>query len=150
MSRACQVDPPAARTYRAPVSTPAVTHRGGCHCGAVRFSVRAPAQLPLTLCNCSICAMTGFEHLIVPATDFTLEQGEGALVEYRFNTRQARHLFCGTCGVKSFYVPRSHPDGVSVNARCLDPETVRGSTRTDFDGAHWEDAIGGLDGATGS
>ena len=132
------------------MSTPFVTHRGGCHCGAVRFSVRAPAHLPITLCNCSVCAMTGFEHLIVPATDFVLETPDEALREYRFNTRQARHLFCGTCGIKSFYVPRSHPDGVSVNVRCLDPSRITGSTRTPFDGAHWEDSVDGLAGATGT
>ena len=38
----------------------------------------------------------------------------------------ARHLFCRHCGVKSFYVPRSNPDGFSVNVRCLDPRTIMG------------------------
>ena len=102
-----------------PVS-PDTTHAGGCHCGRVRFEVVAPARLHVLDCTCSVCCMTGFLHLIVPAAHFRLLQGEDALVEYRFNTGTARHLFCGTCGVKSFYVPRSHPDGVDVNARCLD------------------------------
>ena len=102
-----------------PVS-PDTTYDGGCHCGRVRFQVVAPARLHVLDCTCSVCRMTGFLHLIVPATRFRLLQGEDALVEYRFNTGTARHLFCGTCGVKSFYVPRSHPDGVDVNARCLD------------------------------
>lgn len=102
-----------------PVS-PDTTHAGGCHCGRVRFEVVAPARLHVLDCTCSVCRMTGFLHLIVPATRFRLLQGEDALVEYRFNTGTARHLFCGTCGVKSFYVPRSHPDGVDINARCLD------------------------------
>lgn len=101
-----------------------ITHRGGCHCGAVRFEVEAPARLRVLDCNCSLCRMTAFQHLIVPAARFRLLQGAEMLSEYRFNTGVARHLFCQRCGVKSFYVPRSHPDGYSVNARCLDAGTV--------------------------
>jgi hypothetical protein len=97
-----------------------VTHRGGCHCGAVAFEVDAPARVTVIECNCSICRMTGFLHLIVPRSRFRLLRGEGDLSEYRFNTGTARHLFCRHCGVKSFYVPRSNPDGYSVNVRCLD------------------------------
>jgi len=101
-----------------------VTHRGGCHCGAVAFEVEAPARLTVSDCNCSICRMSGYQHLIVPRARFRLLQGAESLTEYRFNTGTARHLFCRHCGVKSFYVPRSNPDGYSVNARCLDPATV--------------------------
>ncbi|AXK72785.1 GFA family protein [Lysobacter sp. TY2-98] len=101
-------------------ATTLTTHHGGCHCGRVRFEVDAPTPLHVLDCNCSICRMTGFLHLIVPAERFRLVQGEDALVDYRFNTGAARHLFCGHCGIKSFYVPRSHPDGYSVNVRCLD------------------------------
>jgi hypothetical protein len=100
------------------------THRGGCHCGAVAFEVDAPARLTVSDCNCSICRMSGFQHLIVPATRFRLVRGAESLTEYRFNTGIARHLFCRHCGVKSFYVPRSKPDGYSVNVRCLDPSTI--------------------------
>lgn len=106
-----------------PPASPLRTHAGGCHCGRVRFEVDAPATLDVLdvlECNCSICRMTGFLHLIVPASRFRLLTGDDALVEYRFNTGAARHRFCSCCGVKSFYVPRSHPDGFSVNARCLD------------------------------
>jgi len=101
-----------------------VSHRGGCHCGAVAFEVQAPARLAARDCNCSICRMTGFLHLIVPRSRFRLLRGAQELVEYRFNTGTARHLFCGRCGIKSFYVPRSNPDGYSVNVRCLDQATV--------------------------
>lgn len=101
-----------------------IAHHGGCHCGAVSFEVDAPARLAALECNCSICRMTGFLHLIVPRSRFRLLSGADALVEYRFNTGAARHLFCRKCGVKSFYVPRSNPDGYSVNVRCLDPSTV--------------------------
>lgn len=101
-----------------------VTHRGGCHCRAVVFEVDAPARLTVSDCNCSICRMSGYQHLIVPRARFRLLSGADSLSEYRFNTGTARHLFCRHCGVKSFYVPRSNPDGYSVNARCLDPATI--------------------------
>jgi hypothetical protein len=115
-----------------------VTHRGGCHCGAVRFEVRAPAAVTVQRCNCSICAKTAFLHLIVPGADFRLLQGADALATYTFNTGVARHRFCRSCGVKSFYVPRSNPDGFSVNLRCLDPGTVERVLLEDFDGQNWE------------
>jgi hypothetical protein len=101
-----------------------LTHRGGCHCGAVAFEVDAPARLTVSECNCSICRMTGYLHLIVPRTRFRLLRGAESLLEYRFHTGAARHLFCRHCGVKSFYVPRSNPDGYSVNLRCLERGTV--------------------------
>jgi hypothetical protein len=101
-----------------------VTHRGGCHCGAVAFEVEAPARLTACDCNCSICRMCGYLHLIVPRTRFRLLRGADELTEYTFNTRTARHLFCRHCGVKSFYVPRSNPDGYSVNVRCLDRSSI--------------------------
>ena len=97
-----------------------ILHRGGCHCGRVRFELDAPAAPDVLDCNCSICRMTGFLHLIVPASRFRLLSGADDLTEYTFNTGAAKHRFCRHCGIKSFYVPRSHPDGFSVNARCLD------------------------------
>ena len=116
----------------------ATVHRGGCHCGAVRFEVDAPADVVVHECNCSVCTMTGFVHLIVAADSFRLKHGADALVQYTFNTHTARHLFCATCGVKSFYVPRSHPDGISVNARCLDGHPLAGVEPRPFDGQSWE------------
>ena len=101
-----------------------VTHSGGCHCGAITFEVDAPAKITASDCNCSICRMSGYQHLIVPRSRFRLLQGADVLSEYKFNTGVARHLFCSRCGVKSFYVPRSNPDGYSVNVRCLDPATI--------------------------
>lgn len=115
-----------------------VEHKGGCHCGRVRFSVRAPAHLSVLDCNCSICRMVPYLHLIVTPEQFELEQGEGDLTTYTFNTGVAQHYFCAVCGVKSFYVPRSHPDDISVNARCLDPGTVTGMTVEPFDDAQRE------------
>jgi hypothetical protein len=118
--------------------------RGGCQCKAVRFSARLPdPPVPAIDCNCSICLMTGFLHVIVPRADFTMESGEDVLASYRFGTGFAEHLFCSKCGVKSFYQPRSHPDSWSVNAHCLDehPELVVDW----FDGENWEQAAAQLD-----
>ena len=115
-----------------------VVHQGGCHCGIVRFEVRAPKRVTVLRCNCSICSMTGFLHLIAPGADFKLISGAESLGTYTFNTGVAKHLFCKRCGIKSFYVPRSNPDGYSVNLCCLDPGTVESVEIEDFDGRHWE------------
>lgn len=117
------------------------THKGGCHCGRVRFEVDAPADIEADRCNCSICRMTGYLHMIVPRRDFRLMWGEEELITYRFNSGVARHYFCRHCGVKSYYVPRSHPTGISVNVNCLDPETIRSLHERSFDGANWEQNI---------
>jgi hypothetical protein len=101
-----------------------VVHRGRCHCGAVAFEVEAPAVIEALDCNCSICGQSGFVHLIVPRARFRLLRGEGALTDYRFGTGTAVHRFCSRCGIKSFYVPRSNPDGIDVNVRCLDRSTI--------------------------
>ncbi len=118
-----------------------VRHVGGCHCGAVRFEVSAPSDIQAIACNCSICNMTGFLHLIASKDDFALISGQEYLTSYRFNTGTANHLFCNICGVKSFYVPRSHPDGYSVNVNCLDRSRITSIKTTDFDGAEWEQNI---------
>ena len=93
---------------------------GGCHCGAVRFEVQTADVVEVEDCNCSMCARTGFLHLIVPASRFRLLQGAAQITSYTFNTGTAKHMFCAVCGVKSFYVPRSNPDGYSVKLHCLD------------------------------
>lgn len=115
-----------------------VTHRGGCHCGRVRFEVDAPARIEALDCNCSICRMSGFVHLIVPASRFRLRRGAEFLNEYAFNTGIARHRFCRVCGIKSFYVPRSNPEGIDVNVRCLDAATIANVAITPFDDADRE------------
>lgn len=116
---------------------PRVTHRGGCHCDRVRFEVQAPARVQVFECDCSICSKSGYLHLIVPREHFKLLCGGDALTTYTFNTGTAKHYFCPVCGIKSFYVPRSHPDGFSVNARCLDPGTLEGMTVKPFAGRDW-------------
>ena len=115
-----------------------VRHSGGCHCGKVRFEATAPSKIRVSACNCSMCSKSGYLHLVVPAERFTLISGRDSLSTYSFNTHAAKHLFCSHCGIKSFYVPRSHPDGFSVNARCLDAGTVEALTITQFNGQEWE------------
>lgn len=99
-----------------------------------------PKTVEVLDCNCSICSMTGFRHLIVPHSDFRLLSGEGALASYRFGTGAADHLFCRTCGVKSFYQPRSHPEAWSVNVNALDDTDDLTMTVRAFDGRNWESA----------
>ena len=111
---------------------------GGCHCGAVRFAFEARRGAVVHRCNCSICRLTDYLHLIVPAGRFRLLSGAESLTEYRFNTGVARHLFCVRCGVKSFYVPRSNPDGISVNYRCVDGADPATVTIEEIDGQNWE------------
>jgi hypothetical protein len=114
---------------------------GSCHCGAVRFEVLAPDEVEVQACNCSICRMSGYLHLIVPRSRFRLLAGADCLTTYVFNTETARHTFCSVCGIKAFYVPRSHPDGYSVNFRCLDAEQFHSVLTTEFDGRNWEQHI---------
>jgi hypothetical protein len=122
------------------VSTPGNRswQEGGCHCGAVRFRVELPSRLTVHDCNCSMCSKTGFLHVIVPEDRFELIAGADRLTGYSFNTGVARHLFCSLCGVKSFYRPRSNPDGWSVNARCLDAYDTLDVRIEPFDGRDWE------------
>ncbi len=112
-------------------------YQGGCHCGSVRFEVEVPSEIRCGDCNCSICSKSGYLHLIVPRSRFKLIQEEQILTNYTFNTGVAQHLFCTTCGIKSFYVPRSNPDGYSVNVRCLEPEPTKLIVKG-FDGKNWE------------
>lgn len=111
---------------------------GGCHCGAVRFKVAAEEGAEAQSCNCSMCAMTGFIHLIVPESRFRITQGLDRLTTYTFNTGVAKHMFCATCGVKAFYRPRSNPDGWSVNLRALDEPAAIHARIDAFDGRNWE------------
>ena len=118
------------------------TYRGQCHCGTVAFELDAPDDVDVTDCNCSLCAMTGYEHVFVAEADLRFLSGRDALVSYKFGTRTADHLFCGTCGIKPLYRPRSHPDAWSVNARCVEGLTI--VRRVSFDGQNWDRNIDAL------
>lgn len=117
---------------------------GGCHCGAVAFEVEVSDAVELVDCNCSICRKTGYLHLFVARKHFKLLRGEDKLTTYCFGTQVAKHFFCSVCGIKSFYIPRSHPDGYSVNFRCLDPMDFTSVITTEFDGTLWEQNAGKL------
>ena len=112
-------------------------YEGGCHCGAVRFAVEAPESVEVERCNCSICAKSGFLHLIVPLSRFELLAGKDDLTTYTFNTGVAEHYFCRHCGIKPFYKPRSNPDGMDVNLNCLDTRPAEVQI-VEFDGQNWE------------
>ena len=118
------------------------TYTGGCHCGRVRFRVTADLDR-VSECNCSMCAKKGILHLIVPEERFELLSGRTELTTYRFNTGVAQHHFCRHCGIHSFYVPRSDPDKIDVNVRCLDGVDPVALAIRHFDGQHWEEAIAG-------
>ena len=115
-----------------------VCYIGGCHCKRVRFEVRAPSRLTLLECNCSICSMSAYLHLVVPVSEFRLISGEEVLATYRFQTMTAEHAFCSVCGIKSFYVPRMDALSRSVNARCLDSGPGVDPIVMQFDGARWD------------
>ncbi|XP_010217887.1 PREDICTED: centromere protein V, partial [Tinamus guttatus] len=118
-----------------------VKHTGGCHCGAVRFEVWASPDLHVFNCNCSICTKKQNRHFIVPASRFKLLKGAENLTTYTFNTHCAQHTFCKTCGVQSFYTPRSNPDGYGIAPHCLDDGTVHSIVLEDINGKEWEKAM---------
>ncbi|XP_063152169.1 centromere protein V [Candoia aspera] len=118
-----------------------VKHTGGCHCGAVRFEVWASDNLHVFDCNCSICVKKQNRHFIVPASHFKLLKGADSLSTYTFNTHCAQHTFCKTCGVQSFYTPRSNPDGYGIAPHCLDEGTITKITVEPINGKEWEKAV---------
>ncbi|WP_017669872.1 GFA family protein [Blastomonas sp. AAP53] len=126
------------------MSAESITVAGGCHCGAVRFEAEVPRTVRLLSCNCSMCAKTGFLHLIVPHADLRLISGGESLTSYRFGTGRAEHLFCRICGIRSFYQPRSHPEAWSVDLRCLDEGHGLATEIEAFDGLNWESARAAL------
>lgn len=119
--------------------------QGGCHCGAVAWEAALPDEIAASDCNCSICRKAGFLHVFAARRDFRLLRGESNLTEYQFNTGVAKHWFCKTCGVKSFYIPRSHPDGYSLNLRCMDRAQFTKIEIVPFDGRNWEQSAASLD-----
>ena len=123
---------------------PTPQYEGICHCGAVRFIVWIRTPATIQKCNCSICLRTAYLHIIVPKTEFRLLTGESQLLSYTFGTGTAKHLFCKFCGVKTFYIPRSHPAGYSVNARCLKDFETSKQKLEQFDGRNYELNIAAL------
>jgi hypothetical protein len=123
----------------------AATYDGGCHCGRIRFRVQGPLD-EISDCNCSMCAKKGILHWIVAPERFELLSGAEDIATYTFNTGVARHTFCRHCGIHPFYTPRSDPDKVDVNARCLDDVDLSKVRVRTFDGRNWERAKADRDG----
>ncbi|HKJ17148.1 MAG TPA: GFA family protein [Xanthomonadales bacterium] len=121
-----------------------ITVSGSCHCGQVSFKAKIDPNSEVQVCNCSMCSMCGYQHLIVPGDHFELQSGSDILAEYQFKSGIARHFFCSNCGIKSFYVPRSNPDGYSLNVRCLDIPPDCELQISEFDGRNWSDNAGSL------
>jgi len=112
-------------------------YQGGCHCGAFRFQVSLPDSIEVEDCNCSVCKKAGYLHVIIPSKQFKVLKGQDKMQLYTFNSGVAKHYFCKTCGVKPYYIPRSNPDGVDVNLRCLDAQPPHVEIVA-FDGENWE------------
>ena len=119
-------------------------YEGMCHCGNVRFTVSIALPLTIEECNCSICSKTGFLHILIPSNKLRILSGGPNLFSYTFGTATAKHLFCRFCGVKAFYVPRSHPTGYSINARCLKNFKIGAHNMSQFDGRNYESNISAL------
>ncbi|RYV02045.1 aldehyde-activating protein [Shewanella sp. OPT22] len=112
-------------------------HTGSCHCGAIKFEIECPDEIEVEDCNCSICSKSGYLHLILPLSKFKLLEGVENLSTYTFGSGIAKHIFCKTCGIKPFYTPRSNPDGIDINLRCLDTKLSKINI-VKFDGQEWE------------
>lgn len=110
---------------------------GGCHCGRIRFEVEGRPER-VSQCNCSICRKTAYLHWPVEPGRVRLLTRDGDWLSYRFGTGRAEHRFCATCGISPFRIARSHPDEITINARCLDDVAVDELTIERFDGRNWE------------
>jgi len=112
------------------------TYSGGCHCGAVRYEVELDLAKPVISCNCSMCGRVGSLLTFVPAANFTLLQGEDSLTDYQFNKHVIHHVFCKTCGIKSFARGKGRDGGdtVAINTRCLDGVELDKLNLTAYDG----------------
>ncbi|XVE64150.1 hypothetical protein DITRI_Ditri07aG0078800 [Diplodiscus trichospermus] len=118
-----------------------VVHSGGCHCRKVRWHVQAPSSIVAWKCNCSDCCMRGNIHFVVPRERFgLLGDSQKSINTYTFGTHTAKHTFCKVCGITSFYMPRSNPDGIAVTLRCLDPGTLSHVEIRHYDGKNWENS----------
>lgn len=122
------------------MSEEADTSRGGCHCGRIAFEVRGRPDMVIE-CNCSICTKKGYLHWIVPRERFHLTTPASNFATYSFHTGVARHHFCPNCGVAPFYIPRSDPDKIDVNVRCVDGVDVAQLPVYHFNGRDWEAAV---------
>ncbi|KAG7609470.1 Mss4-like superfamily [Arabidopsis suecica] len=116
-----------------------ILHEGGCHCGKIKWRVKAARSVVAWSCNCSDCSMRGNVHFIVPSSNFELfDDSKDFITTYTFGTHTAKHTFCKVCGITSFYIPRSNPDGVAVTVKCVKSGTLAHIEVKSYDGQNWE------------
>lgn len=110
-------------------------YEGSCHCGAVRYRVRADLNQVIT-CNCSICSRSGTMLTFSPASAFELLSGEEALKDYQFGRKTIHHLFCSTCGIRPFGRGADSEGNsmVAINVRCLEGVDLESIRPTPVDG----------------
>jgi hypothetical protein len=114
-------------------------YRGSCHCGRVAYEVEGEIDRVIE-CNCSICSRKGYLHWYVTRDQFRLLTSWNDLATYRFQTLTAAHHFCPVCGVAAFYIPRSDPDLIDVNLRCVEGIDLGSLDIESFDGENWDEA----------
>jgi hypothetical protein len=119
------------------------SYQGGCHCGRIRFEVRAALDYVVD-CNCSLCRRRGALWHGANEADLRILAGEGELALYQFNTKTAKHYFCRHCGVHPFIRPRLDPGRWAFNVRCIDGVELSSIPVRPFDGEHWEAAAEAL------
>ena len=118
-----------------------ITHLGSCHCKQIQFEVIGKNNIQVLDCSCSICSIVNYKHYVVDKSQFKLLKGKKYISTYTFNTKVAKHMFCKICGIKSFYIPRSHPDSISINLNCINSKTINKVKIIKFDGKHWKKNI---------
>ncbi|MFL2683029.1 MAG: GFA family protein [Alphaproteobacteria bacterium] len=118
-----------------------IKHLGSCHCKQIQFEVIGKNNIQVLDCSCSICSILNYKHYVVDKSQFKLLKGKKYLSTYTFNTKVAKHMFCKICGIKSFYIPRSHPDSISINLNCINSKTINKVKIIKFDGKHWKKNI---------
>jgi hypothetical protein len=113
------------------------SYEGSCHCGAVRYEATMAPPAKAFACNCSICMRSGWLLAFVPSADFRLVSGEADLTDYQFGKKSSHHVFCRTCGVRSFSRGKGHDgkDWTAVNLRCLAGLDPTGLPVETYDGA---------------
>ncbi|MCG6243432.1 GFA family protein [Vibrio diabolicus] len=96
-------------------------HRLSCHCGKVELELALPNGIEKPRrCDCSMCRRRGAIVASVPLNGIRIVQGEDVLKLYQFNTRTAKHFFCGECGIYTHHQRRSDPSEYGYNVGCLE------------------------------
>ncbi len=96
-------------------------HRATCHCGLVEIELNLPDGLvELRRCDCSLCRRRGAIAASVPLSGIKIVKGGDALRLYQFNTKTAKHYFCGTCGIYTHHQHRSNPSQYGFNVACME------------------------------